>query len=294
MLDLLSNDALGSGFDSALFQIFLNSALFDSESFTDLASAEAFFSNNLIDVPLFAGPNMVQLAFSETMSGSEGFSFDYAVASWRERSRPHRRCRTARPDLGGRWSSRLVATAAENRGLGRMAIAKSIGWAIYAAGFAIWLFGYLSTGHASIFDWDVATPSWISSFVPNLEAEVGIALMFASMIPIYWRAGGRISAGCYKCTHGSPTMHRLQHPPLATLPCPAAAARQDKARAIPAQAVTENPTTSITRVWSSGSTAWSLRATIGHAAALTVMGERFKKPDTSPAHRAAQPPRPST
>ena len=68
-----------------------------------------------------------------------------------------------------------------------MANAKSIGWAIYAAGFAIWLFGYLSTGHASAFDWDVATPWWISSFVPNLEAELGLALMFASMIPIYWR-----------------------------------------------------------------------------------------------------------
>jgi hypothetical protein len=63
--------------------------------------------------------------------------------------------------------------------------AKSIGWAIYAAGFAIWCFGYLSAGHASAFDW----PSWISSFVPNLEAELGLALMFASMIPIYWRAG---------------------------------------------------------------------------------------------------------
>jgi len=45
--------------------------------------------------------------------------------------------------------------------------AKSIGWAIYAAGFAIWCFGYLSAGHAPAFDWDVATPSWISSFVPN-------------------------------------------------------------------------------------------------------------------------------
>src|SRR5262249_7541028 len=70
-----------------------------------------------------------------------------------------------------------------------MANAKSIGWAIYAAGFVIWLFGYLSTGHAVAFDWDVVAPSWISSFVPNLEAEFGLALMFASMIPIYWRAG---------------------------------------------------------------------------------------------------------
>jgi hypothetical protein len=69
-----------------------------------------------------------------------------------------------------------------------MANVKSIGWAIYAAGFVIWLFGYVSTGHAAVFDWEGATPMWISSFVPNLEAEVGFALMFASMIPIYWRA----------------------------------------------------------------------------------------------------------
>jgi len=47
----------------------------------------------------------------------------------------------------------------------------------------------LSTGHAATFDWDVVAPSWISSFVPNLEAEFGLALMFASMIAIYWRAG---------------------------------------------------------------------------------------------------------
>jgi len=73
-------------------------------------------------------------------------------------------------------------------GWGRMANVKGIGWAIYAAGFVIWLFGYVSTGHAAVFDWDVATPRWISSFVPNLEAELGLALMFVSMIPIYWRA----------------------------------------------------------------------------------------------------------
>jgi hypothetical protein len=68
---------------------------------------------------------------------------------------------------------------------GRIAIAKSFGWAIYAAGFAIWLFGCLSTGHAAAFDWEGATPWWISSFVPSREAELGLALMFASMIPIY-------------------------------------------------------------------------------------------------------------
>ena len=76
-----------------------------------------------------------------------------------------------------------VATGGTKPGWGRLANAKSIGWAIYAAGFVIWLFGYLSAGHASIFHWDVATPWWISSFVPNLEAELGLALMFASAIP---------------------------------------------------------------------------------------------------------------
>jgi hypothetical protein len=81
VLDLLSNDALGKGFDSALFQISLNGLVIDTQSFTDLASAEAFFSNNLIGVPLLAGLNSVQIAFSETMSSAGGFSFDYAVAS---------------------------------------------------------------------------------------------------------------------------------------------------------------------------------------------------------------------
>jgi hypothetical protein len=78
---LLSNDVLGTGFDSALFQISLNSLVIDSESFTDLASAEAFFSNNLINVPLLAGLNGIQINFSETMSSAGGFSFDYAVGS---------------------------------------------------------------------------------------------------------------------------------------------------------------------------------------------------------------------
>jgi hypothetical protein len=46
----------------------------------------------------------------------------------------------------------------------RIATAKSFGWAIYAAGFAIWLFGYLSAGHAPVFDWKVA----IASVIPTL------------------------------------------------------------------------------------------------------------------------------
>jgi len=52
----------------------------------------------------------------------------------------------------------------------KIANAKSFGWAMYAAGSAIWLFGYLSAGHAPLFDWNAATPWWVSSFVPNFEA----------------------------------------------------------------------------------------------------------------------------
>jgi len=81
LLDLLKNASLGDGFDSAVFQITSNGNLIDSQSFTDLASAQAFFSNHLIDIPTTAGPNDVQLIFDETMSGGEGFSFDYAAAN---------------------------------------------------------------------------------------------------------------------------------------------------------------------------------------------------------------------
>src|SRR5438067_9884573 len=72
---------------------------------------------------------------------------------------------------------------------GRIANAKSLGWAIYAVGFAIWLFGYLSAGHAPLFDWNATTPWWISSLIPNLEAEIGLALMFASILPALPWAG---------------------------------------------------------------------------------------------------------
>jgi hypothetical protein len=50
---------------------------------------------------------------------------------------------------------------------------------------AFWL---LERGPRPLFDWNAVTPWWVSSFVPNLEAELGMVIMFASMIPIYWGA----------------------------------------------------------------------------------------------------------
>lgn len=66
-------------------------------------------------------------------------------------------------------------------------MSKLISWMIHAVGFVIWLF-YLSAGHATLIDWNAVTPWWISTFIPNREAELGLVLMFASMIPIHWPA----------------------------------------------------------------------------------------------------------
>jgi hypothetical protein len=81
LLGLLNNNAVGNGFDSALFKISVNNTVVDSWSFGDLASAEAFFFLNPIDVPLPDGPDNVQLLFDETMSSAGGFSFNYGVAA---------------------------------------------------------------------------------------------------------------------------------------------------------------------------------------------------------------------
>ena len=43
MVDLLDNNSLGKGFDSATFQISENGTVLENKLFTDLASAEPFF-----------------------------------------------------------------------------------------------------------------------------------------------------------------------------------------------------------------------------------------------------------
>ena len=77
LLDLLDSSSLGTGFDSAIFQILLNGSLVEGRSFDSLGSAQLFFSNDLIDFVLDSGANKVQLVFDETMSTGEGFSFNY-------------------------------------------------------------------------------------------------------------------------------------------------------------------------------------------------------------------------
>jgi hypothetical protein len=55
LIGFLGSTSLGTGFDSALFQIFDNGNLIINKSFVDLASAQAYFFDKLIDIQLAAG-----------------------------------------------------------------------------------------------------------------------------------------------------------------------------------------------------------------------------------------------
>jgi protein-S-isoprenylcysteine O-methyltransferase Ste14 len=61
-----------------------------------------------------------------------------------------------------------------------------IGWIIECTGMALWLYGYFVTGHPSLIDWHASTPWWIADYLPNIESEIGMALLFAGMVPLYW------------------------------------------------------------------------------------------------------------
>lgn len=61
-----------------------------------------------------------------------------------------------------------------------------IGWIISLVGTALWLYGYFTTGNPPLINWQANTPWWIADFLPNIESEIGMALIFISMFPIYW------------------------------------------------------------------------------------------------------------
>lgn len=60
------------------------------------------------------------------------------------------------------------------------------GWVLMTAGSALWIYGYFFTGHPSLINWRADVPKWIAEFLPNLESEIGMALMFVGMVPTYW------------------------------------------------------------------------------------------------------------
>jgi hypothetical protein len=66
-----------------------------------------------------------------------------------------------------------------------------IGYVISLIGSALWLYGYLVIGSPPIVDWHAITPWWIADFLPNIQSEIGTAIVVVSMIPIYWPERGR-------------------------------------------------------------------------------------------------------
>lgn len=67
-----------------------------------------------------------------------------------------------------------------------MSKAVIVGWIISLVGATLWLYGYVVTGNPSLIDWRAYTPWWIADFFPNIESEIGMALIYAGIVPIYW------------------------------------------------------------------------------------------------------------
>ena len=61
-----------------------------------------------------------------------------------------------------------------------------IGWIIVVVGTTLWSFGYFVPGNPSLVDWHTLTPWWVADFLPNIESEMGMALVCVGMVPIYW------------------------------------------------------------------------------------------------------------
>jgi hypothetical protein len=78
-----SQSSLGTGFDSAMLEVFVNSFLAYQTSFASLADAQTFFTDNPVDIGLASpGPATVELVFDLTGSQlSSGFQFDYALGT---------------------------------------------------------------------------------------------------------------------------------------------------------------------------------------------------------------------
>lgn len=61
------------------------------------------------------------------------------------------------------------------------------GWVILVVGTILWVFGYFTSGHPSLVDWQAHVPWWIADYLPNVEAEIGTALICGSMVLIFPR-----------------------------------------------------------------------------------------------------------
>ncbi len=61
-----------------------------------------------------------------------------------------------------------------------------IGWAGTILGCLLWCWGYFATNSAPFFMWSNFAPYWIADFMTNWQEELGILLMLAASIPLYY------------------------------------------------------------------------------------------------------------
>jgi hypothetical protein len=65
-------------------------------------------------------------------------------------------------------------------------IAEKLGWGLSIVGTALWAYGYFAGGLPALVDWPALVPEWIAEFLPNMQAEIGFALMILGSVPVYW------------------------------------------------------------------------------------------------------------
>ena len=58
------------------------------------------------------------------------------------------------------------------------------GWIACIVGSVLWLYGYMVPGTTALIDWPNISPTWISMFMPNLEAEMGMLVTCVGMVPV--------------------------------------------------------------------------------------------------------------
>ena len=91
---------------------------------------------------------------------------------------------------------------------------KTVGWIVSFIGMGLWLYGYFTEGGTPVIDWPLYVPEWVAEFVPNWEAELGLALSLIAMVPIYyieyldWKAGGPSTDGETSAMAGQKTTEK--------------------------------------------------------------------------------------
>jgi hypothetical protein len=59
-----------------------------------------------------------------------------------------------------------------------------IGWTGSLLGAALYLYGYTLATASAFLSW----PTWLSDYIPNWYAEVGLLISCLALVPLYWRA----------------------------------------------------------------------------------------------------------